>query len=171
MILRRDRFTGSPEAISHARAYLDTVQAIDDPLAVPSALFQLGFALLWSGEHTDAERHISRALQLAERSGYHSLEGRCLTYLTIIVRQHGDAEQVQVFYNPAQPLFIDPTLTWNTFLGGSDSDDSNAIVVDASGNVYVAGRSFATWGTPVTAHAGAVDAFAAQLTSSGSMCC
>ena len=70
-------------------------------------------------------------------------------------------------YNSAQPLFIDPTLTWNTFMGSSGIDFGNAIAADSLGNVYVAGNSTTTWGTPVNAHAGATDAFAAKLDSSG----
>ena len=96
-LLRRDRYNGSPEAVGHARAYLDTVAAIQDPHAVPAAHFQLGFALLWSGNLTDAEQHISHALDLAERSGDLSLQGRCLTYLTVIARQRGDVDQVQAY--------------------------------------------------------------------------
>ena len=81
----------------HARAYLDTVEAIQDPHAVPAAHFQLGFALLWSGDLANAEQHISRALDLAERSGDLSLQGRCLTYLTVIVRQRGDVDRVRSY--------------------------------------------------------------------------
>jgi hypothetical protein len=59
-------------------------------------------------------------------------------------------------------------LQWNTFLGGSGEDWCLSVAVDGSGNVYVAGRSLATWGTPVNAHAGGyADAFAAKLNSSG----
>jgi hypothetical protein len=80
-------------------------------------------------------------------------------------------------YNRGEPLFIDPTLTfdptltWNTFLGGNNSDTfGSALAVDGSGNVYVAGTcSFATWGSPVHAFSGGDDAFAAKLDSSGNL--
>ncbi len=72
-------------------------------------------------------------------------------------------------YDAAQPLFIDPTLTWNTFLGGSLYDFGNAIAVDGSGNVYVAGASLATWGAPVRAYTSGYDVFAAKLSSSGAL--
>jgi hypothetical protein len=62
-------------------------------------------------------------------------------------------------------------LTWNTFLGGSEFDYGSAVVVDGSGNVYVAGFSAATWGAPVRAHYSGVndDAFAARLDGSGEL--
>src|SRR5436190_7845723 len=59
-------------------------------------------------------------------------------------------------YDRSEPLFIDPTLTWNTFLGSSTEDASNSVAVDGSGNVYVAGYSLATWGSPVRAFNGSI---------------
>jgi hypothetical protein len=73
-------------------------------------------------------------------------------------------------YDRTRPLFIDPTLTRNTFLGGgSGTDYGYAIAVDGSGNVYVAGRSNATWGLPVRAYTGGDDTFAAKLDASGNL--
>ena len=57
-------------------------------------------------------------------------------------------------YDRSQPLFIDPTLTWNTFLGGTGIDEAYGLVVDAVGNFYVAGFSLAPWGSPVRAYDG-----------------
>lgn len=61
------------------------------------------------------------------------------------------------------------TLQWNTFLGGSGTDNFNGIAVDGSGNVYVGGNSNATWGaSPWRAYSG-WDVFAASLNSGGSL--
>jgi hypothetical protein len=73
-------------------------------------------------------------------------------------------------YDPDFALTIDPVLAWNTFLGGSGDDKAHEIAVDAGGNIYVAGSSAATWGSPVRAHSGgSSDAFAAKLNPSGAL--
>src|SRR5216684_3805624 len=58
-------------------------------------------------------------------------------------------------------------LIWNTFIGGAQSDLVTALAVDASGNIYVAGWSTGSWGSPIRAFSGGYDAFAAKLDSSG----
>ncbi len=70
-------------------------------------------------------------------------------------------------YDPRAALVIDPTLTWNTFLGGTGFDDGREIAVDWSGNVYVTGFSEETWGTPVRPHVDGSDAFVAKLDANG----
>ncbi|MDR3705760.1 MAG: SBBP repeat-containing protein [Paludibacteraceae bacterium] len=67
------------------------------------------------------------------------------------------------------PVTIDPTLSWNTFLGGTGGDFCQGIVLDASGNVYVCGYSNATWGSPIRAYTGYKDGFVAKLTSTGTL--
>jgi Beta-propeller repeat len=72
-------------------------------------------------------------------------------------------------YDPARSLFIDPTLTWNTFIGSSNDDYAYGIAVDTNGNVYITGYSDASWGTPVNSHAGYIDAFLAKLDPNGAL--
>jgi hypothetical protein len=69
---------------------------------------------------------------------------------------------------PGVAVTIDPTLTWNTFLGSSNQDEGNAIAVDTAGNIYVTGTSDATWGSsPILDYSSRDDAFVAKLNSNG----
>ena len=82
----------------------------------------------------------------------------------------GGAAQYDGFVAKLNPSGV---LLWNTFLGGVKDDWGNAIVVDDSGNIYVAGGSEAAWGAPVRPYnpgdgtaSNARDAFAAKLNAS-----
>lgn len=44
-------------------------------------------------------------------------------------------------YDHSRPLVIDPVLSYSTYLGGSATDEANAIAVDASGSAYVTGTT------------------------------
>ena len=66
------------------------------------------------------------------------------------------------------------TLTWHTFLGGTEIDRSWGVAVDGTGNVYVTGNSIAAWScSPVACTVGTFngmeDAFTAKLDSSGAL--
>ena len=61
------------------------------------------------------------------------------------------------------------TISWNTFLGSRDTDVGCAAVADDSGNVYVAGYSFANWGSPIAAYTGFNDTFVARLDKNGNL--
>ena len=72
-------------------------------------------------------------------------------------------------YDPTHPLTIDPTLYWNTFLGGSNSDFGKGVAVDGSGNITVIGTSNVSWGSPERAFSAGADAFVARLNSHGEL--
>ena len=73
-------------------------------------------------------------------------------------------------YNPGYPLTIDPTLAWNTFLGGNGGDFGMNLTLDESGNIFVTGYSDSAWGSPMHAYAfGGSDAYVAKLDSSGNL--
>jgi len=84
-------------------------------------------------------------------------------------------------YDRGRTLIIDPVLTYSTFLGGTMDDFGNALTVDSSGNVYVAGGTTSsnfpvTPGVVQTSYAGADggyqsvqgDVFVTKLNPSGS---
>ncbi len=62
-----------------------------------------------------------------------------------------------------------PILTWNTFMGAGGDESTNAITLDPGGNIYIAGWSSATWGSPVRAYTGDYDAFVAKLSPNGTL--
>lgn len=70
-------------------------------------------------------------------------------------------------HDPDRQLVIDPTLYWNTFLGGSGGDTGVAVAAEIAGGVYVVGTSSASWGAPgvVREHSGQNDAFVALLST------
>jgi hypothetical protein len=51
-------------------------------------------------------------------------------------------------------------------MGSASTDRAYAIAADGNGNLYVAGYCSATWGSPVNAYAGGIDAFVAKLSAS-----
>lgn len=107
----------------------------------------------------------SAPLAWQERSGQ-----RIPVPVTFELHSQRDVGFVVGNYEPSRPLFIDPTLTWNTFLGSSAEDYGTAIAVDGGSNVYVAGWSRGTWGAPVRAYGGGVtDAFVAKLDPTGDL--
>ncbi|HKY53501.1 MAG TPA: SBBP repeat-containing protein [Anaerolineales bacterium] len=57
---------------------------------------------------------------------------------------------------------------WHTILGGTGTNDSGYdIVLDGNGNVYAAGESFGSWGSPLNAFTGSADAFVLKLSNNG----
>ncbi|HEV2492825.1 MAG TPA: SBBP repeat-containing protein [Terriglobia bacterium] len=74
-------------------------------------------------------------------------------------------------HDPAQPLVIDPVLTYSTYLGGSRSDFGTGIAVDSSGDAYVTGYTFSAdfpTENPAQVFAGSTDAFVTKLNPTGS---
>ena len=76
-------------------------------------------------------------------------------------------------YDRSQPLVIDPTLAFSTFIGGNGSDRASGIAVDSAGNVYITGDTIST-NFPVTPGAFQsakapfnFDAFVAKLNPAG----
>ena len=78
-------------------------------------------------------------------------------------------------YDRRLPLWIDPVLSYATYLGGAGNDTPNAIAVDSGGSVYIAGYTQSV-GFPATANAfqgalkagfGDTDAFVTKLSVDG----
>jgi hypothetical protein len=74
-------------------------------------------------------------------------------------------------YDAAYPLVIDPSITYSTYLGGSGSDQANAVAIDALGNVFIAGfttsTNFPTLTPAQAANGGSRDVFVTKLNATG----
>ncbi len=74
-------------------------------------------------------------------------------------------------YDRAQPLVIDPSLVYSTYLGGSGTDSANGIAVDSVGSTYIVGTTnstnFPTVNSKQSATGGGYDVFVTKLDSTG----
>ena len=74
-------------------------------------------------------------------------------------------------YDRSKPLVIDPTLSYSTYLGGSDFDQPKGIAVDSAGNAYVVGTTL-SWDFPTAGTSSALqgpsDVFLTKLNAAGS---
>ncbi len=76
-------------------------------------------------------------------------------------------------YDHAQPLVIDPVVSYATYLGGNSSEQGTAIAVDAAGNAYVTGYTQSSDFPLVNAYdrsigkRGDVDVFVSKLNAAG----
>jgi tetratricopeptide (TPR) repeat protein len=95
--MRQSRYVITSEAMEHARAYVQVLEASGDSTWLPSAYFQLGLVLLWARELAEAEQLMLKALVQSEQRGDVSLEGRCLTYLTFVYRWLNQPDKVQAY--------------------------------------------------------------------------
>jgi uncharacterized repeat protein (TIGR01451 family) len=70
-------------------------------------------------------------------------------------------------YDRSQPLVIDPTIVFSTYLGGAGDDSGSSITRDASGNIYITGSTtstnFPTQGAAYPANQGLTDIFVTKI--------
>lgn len=75
-------------------------------------------------------------------------------------------------YDRTQPLVLDPTLIYSTYLGGLGEDNADAVAVDPAGNMYVAGLTYSSnfpIQNPIQGSlAGNADVFVTKLNAAGS---
>jgi pimeloyl-ACP methyl ester carboxylesterase len=65
--------------------------------------------------------------------------------------------------------YLNATASWNTFTGGSGSDQAYHMTEDANGNVYISGSSTESWGTPSQTLAGNSDGYVVKTDPYGTM--
>ncbi len=88
-----------------------------------------------------------------------------------VLEQDGQVGFAVGTYDPSQPLVIDPTLVYSTYLGGDGNDQGNAIAVDQDGNVYISGSTtsdnFPTTAGSISGTLGSQNVFVSKLNAAG----
>ena len=90
----------------------------------------MGFALLWHRDLEEAQRHLTAALEIAERIGEGDWRVRSLAYLSVLHRMRGEAERTQHFVSrclaattASEDLLytgvVKANLAWLSWHGGS----------------------------------------------------
>ena len=140
-------------------------------------------ALRFSGT-SQISRDASGVLTLATSAGNFKLHAPVAYQLRNGERQSVDARfvlqadnQIRFAlgdYDRSRELVIDPSVSYATYLGGSEEDDGYGIGIDASGNAYITGQTKSTdfptsTGVHSTSNAGAADVFVTKLQLDGSL--
>jgi tetratricopeptide (TPR) repeat protein len=92
MSMRRDRYVVSAETVTHGRTSVAAAEESGDLGTLSLTRFVFAFALLFHGDIDEAGEQMVAALQGAERIGDVTLQSRCLTYLTLVHRKRGAAD-------------------------------------------------------------------------------
>jgi hypothetical protein len=134
-------------------------------------------------DNVDALRIKGESLEIGVAAGWASLmdgapyiyqeingERQSITGKFVLFNNHTYGFEVTGQYDPALPLVIDPSVSWNVNV--TSSSDSRAIARDLSGNCYVTGRTYtAGWtsGGEDLSYNGGGDAYVIKLDSSGTV--
>ncbi|MFP2913579.1 tetratricopeptide repeat protein, partial [Pyxidicoccus sp. 3LFB2] len=92
MQLRSERYQASSETVAHARAYAEAAMEAGGAPERAGARCVLATVLLFHGLLDEAREGMELSLREAERLGDVTLQTRCLTYLTVILRLLGQVD-------------------------------------------------------------------------------
>ncbi|MGD0364978.1 MAG: SBBP repeat-containing protein, partial [Bryobacteraceae bacterium] len=113
------------------------------------------------------------AVSFQKPAAYQEIAGTRRTVESHYVLAAGDEVRFAVgTYDSKEPLVIDPSLVYSTYLGGSNYDSGTAIVSDAQGNAYITGSTdsmdFPLVGAEQSFFTGINPIFVAKLSADGS---
>ena len=117
----------------------------------------------------------SKEVRMQKPSVYQLVQDRRQTIPgEYVVKDENQVGFMVAAYDASKPLVIDPTLSYSTYLGGSNTEQGNGIAVDSTGNAYVVGLTssadfpLAPIPGPLDATlGGSQDAFVAKVNASG----
>ncbi len=92
---RQEHYLLSENTVAHSRSALSACRESNNLAIISMTHFLAGFSYLWANNLDEAEQPLLTALTMAEQTGEIVLQSRCLTYLTILYRRHGDIEKVR----------------------------------------------------------------------------
>ncbi|MCP3144107.1 serine/threonine-protein kinase [Pyxidicoccus xibeiensis] len=92
MQLRGERYQASSDTVAHARAFAEAALEAGGDAERAGARCVLATVLLFHGALAEAQAEMEVALREAEHLGDVTLQTRCLTYLTFILRLRGQVE-------------------------------------------------------------------------------
>jgi DNA-binding SARP family transcriptional activator/tetratricopeptide (TPR) repeat protein len=102
MHLLKERYRVSDDTLATAYEAMAISQEWDDVKNKVDTQFELGFLHLWRREFGEAETYLKAALDLAKTSGIVQMQTLILTYLTILYRFLGQADEVMKYALLAQ---------------------------------------------------------------------
>jgi hypothetical protein len=154
-------------------AYQDTLEGGSDAFVTKfsSSGVTLEYSTYLGGQENDSASHVT-----VNSTGYASLTGNTYSSDFPVKRAYqssynGDLDAFAAMFTPDGG-----SLSFSTFLGGSDSDTGRGIVVDSNGDMYISGFSyssdFPTKNAFQNSLDGDVDAFVSKFSTSlfGTLC-
>lgn len=93
--MARDRTQVSEETVAQFRSALQAVQKTRNTSLIGFARYGLGRTLFLAGHVDEAEEQLRIAMTVGQEVGHMHLLERCLSFLPIIFRQHGQVEEVR----------------------------------------------------------------------------
>ncbi len=122
---------------------------------------------------TGSEPLLTEQAPLAWQTGGSGSAGRLPVEVHFVLGSDGTVGFALGAYDRAEPLTIDPSLIFSTYLGGTGRDEAYGVAADPSGNVYITGftgsTNFPTVNPYQPTNHGTPDAFVTKFNANGTV--